>query len=398
MREVEIAGVGMTNFGKLEAGSLKTLASSAVREALDDAGLTPASVAAVFFGNAVAGLITGQEMIRGQVALRETGLLGLPIVNVENACASGSTAAHLACLAVASGWVDVALAVGAEQMTHPDRSRTFEAIASAIDLERKDELLASVYGEDDSPDGRQAPRSVFMDIYARETARYMQATGATELDFARVAVKNRGHGSLNPRAQYRNPVTEAEVLASRKISGALTLLMCCPTADGAAAVVFRAAGRGGGRATRVRVRSSVLLSGGDGGKSAVSRAAAQAYEAAGIGPQDLSVVELHDAAAPAELMLYEELSLCRTGDGPAFVSSGRSSLTGSLPVNTSGGLLSRGHPVGATGCAQLCELTYQLRGAAGDRQVANANVALAQNGGGYLSDGAAATTVTILSR
>ncbi|MFC9837898.1 thiolase family protein [Rhodococcus sp. NPDC127530] len=390
MSEVLITGAAMTPFGKSPERSLKEIAATAVSSALADTELSVEDVGMVFFANAAAGVITGQEMIRGQVALRETGLLGIPMVNVENACASGSSAFHLACMAVASGRCDHALVVGAEKLAHKDRRRPFEALLTGVDLERREDLDRFVYNGADPGSG-----SLFMDIYARLAGQYMDLSGATARDFAKIVVKNHHHGSLNPHAQYRNEVTVDEVLGSRAISGPLTLLMCSPIGDGAAALVVSAADKAahGG----VRVRATALVTGRDSGEAAVVRAARAAYEEAGVGPEDLDVVEVHDAAAPAELQIYEELGLCGHGEGPALLASGATALGGRVPVNPSGGLLSKGHPVGATGCAQLVELVDQLRGRAGKRQVGGARLALAENAGGFLSTDQAVATVTILS-
>jgi acetyl-CoA acetyltransferase len=384
----------MTRFQRSAELSIKALAAEATKAAIADADLATDAVQAVFFANAMAGLVTGQEMIRGQAALRETGLLGLPIFNVENACASGSTATHLANLAVASGWVDVALAVGVERMSHLDPTVTARALGAGIDVERASEFNALIYG--DSGLAATDSNSPFMDLYASLTRAYMQRSGATVLDFAEVAAKNRRNASDNPCARFRDAITVSEVLESRSISPPLTLLMCSPIADGAAAIVFAASRDRAPSARRVFVRASTVRSGGDGGRDAVALAAKDSYEQAALGAADLDVIELHDAAAPAELMLYEELGLCGPDDGPDFLRSGKSARGGSQPVNPSGGLLSRGHPVGATGCAQLVELTLQLRGCAAGRQVAGARAGLAQNGGGFLSEGAATSTVTIL--
>ncbi|AEA23570.1 thiolase family protein [Pseudonocardia benzenivorans] len=407
MTEVDIVGTAMTRFGKFPDSTVRSLAEEAVADALADAGLTAADVGMVFFSNAVAGIITGQEMIRGQVALRHTGLLGVPMVNVENACASASTAFHLAVGAVASGSVDVALAVGAEKMTHEDKARSFAAIGTAVDLLQLDDLKRWTRGgsagsplpEEAEDDG--AKRSFFMDVYAANTRAYMRATGATAEDFAEVAVKSHEHAALNPKAQYRSPVTAEEVLAARVVSDPLTLLMCSPIGDGAAAVVVCSAERARRLGVRpVRVRSCELVSGTDRSADepgAVERAAARAYDRAGVGPQDLDVVELHDAAAPAELITYEELGLCGPGEGAALLRSGETRLGGRRVVNPSGGLLSKGHPIGATGAAQLVELADQLRDRCGQRQVPGARVALAENGGGFLGADAAAMVVTVLS-
>jgi acetyl-CoA acyltransferase len=414
MADVRIAGAAMTQFGKFPDSTIRSLAEEAVAGALRDAGIGPEAVEMVFFSNATAGVLTGQEMIRGQVALRHTGLLGIPIVNVENACASASTAFHLACMAVRSGAVDVALAVGSEKLTHEDKAKSFAAIGTAVDMLQLRELREQVRApqpvaagatagspgvvQDGAGDGN---RSFFMDIYAAMTRAYMERSGASVRDLAEVAVKSHRNAALNPKAQFRTEVSVDEVLASREISPPLTLLMCSPIGDGAAAVVVCSeeyARRHGG--APVRVRACTLVSGRDrmpGEPGAVERAAAGAYAEAGLGPGDLNVVEVHDAAAPAELMCYEELGLCGPGEGPRLLASGDTGLRGRLPVNPSGGLLSKGHPIGATGCGQLVELVDQLRGRCGPRQVEGAQVALAENGGGFLGTDAAAMVVTILS-
>jgi acetyl-CoA acyltransferase len=247
-----------------------------------------------------------------------------------------------------------------------------------------------------------ASASFFMDIYAANSRAYMQSSGATREDFATVAVKSHRHAALNPKAQYRKEVTVEEVLASREIAYPLTLLMCSPIGDGAAAIVVCSeefARRLNGQA--VRILSTALVSGRDrvdGEPSAAQRAAKRAYEEASVGPEDVDVIELHDAAAPAELMTYEELNLCAPGEGPRLLRSGETWLGGRRPVNPSGGLLSKGHPIGATGCGQLVELVDQLRGRCGGRQVEGARIALAENGGGFLGRDAAAMVVTILGK
>jgi acetyl-CoA acyltransferase len=423
MREVFVAGTGMTAFGKFMDSTVRSLAEEAVAEALRDAQATPGDIEMAFFSNATAGILTGQEMIRGQVALRNTGILGVPIVNVENACASASSAFFLAHMAVASGAVDIALAIGSEKLTHPDKMRSFAAIGTAVDLDNvvgaRDALTRTLLGMGTAgPDaGSPLPvgaellaekkkdgggKSPFMDVYAGMTRHYMEQSGATAEDFARIAVKNQANGKLNPKAQYGGDITVEEVLASRQISGPLTLLMCSPIGDGAAAIVLcseDAARRLG--ADTVRVRSTTLVSGrdrGPGDAGAVERAVAKAYDASGVGPEELDVIEVHDAAAPAELMIYEELGLCGPGEGPKLLASGETALGGRVPVNPSGGLLAKGHPIGATGCAQLVELADQLRGRCGARQVEGASVALAENGGGFLGSDPAAIVITVLSR
>jgi acetyl-CoA acyltransferase len=407
MTRVQIIGAAMTRFGKFPDSTIRTLAEEAVSGALDDAGIVAADVEMVFFANAAAGILTGQEMVRGQSALRHTGLLGLPIVNVENACASASTAFHLAVKAVASGSVEIALAVGAEKLTHEDKAKSLGAIGTAVDLFELDALkqwtrrTGTVQSGEPLREESQGGRSFFMDIYAANARAYMERTGATREDFAQVAVNRHAHAALNPKAQYRRQVSAEEVLGGRLIADPLTLLMCSPIGDGAAAVVVCSDERAKqmADAVPVAVRACVLTSGTDqraGELPSVTRAARAAYEQASIGPADVDVVELHDAAAPAELVTYEEIGLCAPGDGPRLLRSGATRLGGSCVVNPSGGLLSKGHPIGATGCGQLVELADQLRGRCGARQVEGARIAFAENAGGFLSTDNAAMVTTIL--
>jgi len=386
MADVVLIGTGITRFGKALATPLRALVRESVEEALADAGIGGGDVQAAYCGNAIAGLITGQEMVRGQVALRSMGIEGIPVVNVENACATGSTALHLACTAVASGQYDLVLALGAEKMTHEDRRRPVLAVASALDVEDAVDL--------DSP-------SPFMDIYAAKVRDYLAHSEATVEDLAGVVVKAQRLGALNPKAQYGGEVTVQQVLADPVISDPLTRLMCSPIGDGAAAVVVASAERARtlGVSRPVRVLASVLQSGSTpgSGEPAAVRAARLAYERAAIGPQDLDVVELHDAAASSELTRYESLQLCGPGEGARLLRDGVTDLGGALPVNTGGGLLARGHPIGATGCAQVVELCDQLRGRSGARQVAGARIALADNGGGWVGGDSAAECVHVLA-
>lgn len=398
MREVYVAGAAMTRFAKQPVETVRTLTEAAVAEALADAAIPSSGVETTFFGNAISGLVTGQEMVRGQSALRNTGVLGGPVVNVENACSSSSSAFHLAWLAVASGQVDVALAVGSEKMTEPTGLRAMSALESAVDLEEVPAIKARL-GHAEEGAGE---RSFFMDLYAGTARAYLERTGARAADFAQVSVKNHFHSSLNPHAQFRKTTTVEEVLASRTIVDPLTLLMCSAIGDGAAAVVLCAGERLATDRRPVKILASVMTSGyarpeTEHADTAVVRAARRAYEAAAVGPEDLDLVELHDAAAPAELVLYEELGLCPIGEGAALLASGETTLGGRVPVNTSGGLLGKGHPVGATGCAQITELVDQMWGRAGDRQVPGVRIALAENGGGYIGSDSAAAVVTILS-
>ncbi|MFN0092769.1 MAG: thiolase family protein [Acidimicrobiales bacterium] len=391
MREVLVAGAAMTPFGKFLERNIRSLVTEATGGALADAGLAPSEVGFVVFGNAAAGVLTGQEMIRAQVALADSGLAGLPMVNVENACASASSAFNLAWMAVASGQAEVALAIGAEKMTHTDKNRANVALARAVDVEQ----LVADLGEEVLEQGAGA---LFMEIYAKAAEGYMAKAGCGPEAFAAAAAVSHFHGSLNPKAQYRTPRTMEEVLASRPIAGPLTLLMCSPIGDGSAALVLTSdeyAARHG--LSGPKVRGTAIRSGTFGEhNTVVERCAEAAFQMAGVGPADIDVIELHDAAAPAQLQILEELGVAGPGEAVKLVMDGDTRLGGSIPVNPSGGLIAKGHPVGATGCAQLVELVDQLRGRAGDRQVPGARWALAENAGGDLGAGPAACVVTIL--
>jgi acetyl-CoA acyltransferase len=404
-----LLGAAMNQFGKLPARTVASMARSVAGEALTMAGLAAAKVETVFFANAVGGLLTGQEMIRGQAALRGLNVFNGPLFNVENACASGSSAFALAVAAVNSGSARVALAVGAEKLTSEDRGLVTAAIGSAVDLDESMAIAdwaASVLCRDGLGDGPVPVRSMFMDLYGARGLLYAERSGATAEDFARVVVKSRHNAALNPYAQFRRPTTIEEVLDARVIVPGLTLPMCSPTGDGAAAVVVVApevADELGAENRAVSVLAAEVATGfadpamtAERGSS-VYRASNSAYERAGIGPEDFDVIELHDAAAPAELMAYEELRLCAAGDGPALLRSGATEIGGGCPVNVSGGLLSRGHPIGATGLAQIVEIYLQLTGGAGDRQVYPARFGLTENSGGWIGGDAATTVVTVLS-
>ncbi len=405
MRDVAIVGAGMTRFGKFLERSMKDLARDAVHDALKGAGIEQQALQAAVVGNAMAGLVTGQECIRGQVVLRDMGIGGIPVVNTENACASSATAFHLAWLYVASGMYDVVLALGMEKLYHEDKSRSFQAIGSAVDVEFMQQIIAAMKSQPKAPADKPGEpgksRSMFMDFYAMFARAHMEKYGTTKEQYAKIAVKNHYNGSLNPHAQYQHACTLEEVLASPVVAEPLTRLMCSPIGDGAAAVILTAADHAARYTSKpVQVRASVLVSGEDPEPEKpgiTTRAARKAYAMAGVGPQDVNVAEVHDASAPAELVIYEELGFCAPGDGGKLIDDGVTTLKGRLPVNTSGGLLSKGHPVGATGVAQICEVFWQLRGEAGKRQVANAKVGLTENGGGMVRNEAAALSVHILS-
>ncbi len=385
MRDVYVAGIAMTRFAKQPDRTLKDLTAEAVTGALKDAGRTAHDVQAAFVGNAVAGTITGQEMVLGQVVLRPLGVGEISIINVENACASASTAFHLGWQAVASGVHDIVLAVAVEKMTHADKARSFAAIGGSVDMET-------------IPVDLPAGRSFLMDLYAASALSYMERSGATAEDLARVVVKNHHNGALNPFAQYGGELTIQDVLDAREIVHPFTLPMCSPISDGAAAALLVSADFFPDGMPPVTVLASTVRSApADGSRSVTSLAGAAAYEVSGLGPDEMDCVEVHDAAASAELVLLEQLGMAPDG-GPALIRSGETNLDGRLPVNTSGGLLARGHPIGATGLAQLVETVLQLRGAAGGRQVPDVRFGLSQNSGAWHGTDNLVSVVHILGR
>ncbi|GJD51716.1 hypothetical protein OPKNFCMD_4471 [Methylobacterium crusticola] len=409
MTILHVAGVGMTPFGRHSGETVRSLASAAALEAMQDAGCGPAMVDAVFFGNAGQGAMEGQHSIRGELALRDIPFRPVPIINAENACASASTAFYLAVAHVRAGLADVALAVGAEKMTGPDKARSaaiFQGSWDVHDVPRTTAtLLALGEGVETPPEHRDTgPHSVFMDVYQGFTKFHMREFGTTVTQLATVSSKNHVHSVHNPRSHYRQAFSVDEVLAARMIAWPLTLPMCSPVSDGAAAAIICSeaalAKLSGGRA--VQVRASVLAAGGrrrpeDYTLDSAHVLARKAYEEAAIGPGDVSLAEVHDATAFGEIQQAENLMLCGFGEGGPLAESGATRIGGRIPLNPSGGLESKGHPVGATGLGQIYELVLQLRGEAGRRQVEGARVGVAENGGGVMGVEAAATAITILS-
>ena len=402
MQKVRVVGAGMTRFGKFLDRGLRDLAEEAVRNAVEDACIDIKEINAAYVSNSVAGLITGQETIRGQVVLRKTGLMGIPIVNLENACASASTAFHLGWMSVASGMYDCVLALGVEKLSDPDKAKSLRAFNAAVDVSELAEIEKRL-GR--SGEGAK-DRSLFMDLYISmlsSGASSSQETlgGITREQMALVSVKNHYHGSLNPYAQYREEVTIEQVLQSKPVVGPLTVLMCSPLGDGAAATLIVSEEFARNKGLKgPRVDASVLVSGRGDNRSmepSTKRAATKAYEMAGIGPEDVDLAEVHDAVAPAEISIYEDLGFSSPGEGSKLIEDRVTWLGGRLPVNTSGGLLARGHPIGATGLGQIVEIVWQLQGKGGNRQVENCKVGLTQNGGGHIGFDAAAMAVHIFS-
>jgi len=415
MRDVFVAGVGMTRFAKYLDRSIKYLTNAALTHTLMNAGLKKDDIEAVWFSNSGWGYHSGQHSIRGQVALRESGVEGISITNVENACAGGSTAFHEAWLGVASGLYDCVLAIGAEKMYSQDKEKMFQGFMSGIDVEnarehfsalRKmlDGLELDIPGEEDGV-GSGRERSAFMDVYSAFARWHMANHGSTPHQLAVIAAKSHFNSSMNPYAQYQKQMSVEEILAARPVSWPLTVPMCAPVGDGAAAALLCS-----GRILEklkdvkpVKVRASILGSGtnrdvSEEEKDIAVRLSRQAYEQAGIGAEDIDIAEVHDATAFGELHQAEALGFCSAGEGGALAESGATSLGGKIPINTSGGLISRGHPVGATGLAQIHELVTQLRHEAGKRQVEGCRIALAENGGGNLGFEEAAMGIHILER
>lgn len=412
MEDVYIIGVGMTRFGRHLDQSIKELTATAVTEALDDAGCEAAQVDAAFFGNTVQGFMEGQVYIRGEIALIPLGFGGIPIQNVENACATASSAFHLAVNNILAGQSDVVLAVGAEKMFSTDKEKMFSAFDSGWDIETADEnaqrLIALGHGID-VPEGSvsKRPYSLFMDVYAGLGRQIMRRHGISQRQIAAVASKNHNHSVHNEKSQYRKPMSIDEVLAAPPITYPFTVPMCSPISDGAAALVLcnaeglKKLGYSKGRA--VRVLASVMMSARPRGAEDLDQhvtrlASRKAYDKAGLGPDDIDVAEVHDATAVGELIQMENLELCQPGESGAASERGDTSIGGRIPINPSGGLESRGHPVGATGIAQIFELVQQLRGECRERQVAGARIALQENGGGLWGYEEAAAHIGIFER
>lgn len=412
MENIYVIGVGMTRFAKYPDRSIKDLAAEALELSLKDAGVGIDAIQAAWFANSAWGYFSEQHCIRGQVALNPAGLKAIPITNVENACAGGANAFHCAWMAVASGAYDCTLAIGAEKLFDEDRLKTFKAFWIGLDQECMDEqfgLWRKLLEEldvakqgDDAGSGAGDRRSVFMDVYAGMASWHMTNFGTTQKQLAVIASKNHYHGSLNPLAQYQKEFSVEEVLNDVPVVYPLTRSMCAPIGDGAASAILCSAGMLDRLQSQgpVKVLGSVLVTGDPdrdlSEPSIGERASSIAYEQAGLGPEDIDLAEVHDATAFGELIQTEDLGFCPKGEGGLFAESGTSRIGGKLPVNTSGGLESRGHPIGASGLAQIHEIVAQLRHQAGPRQVAGARIGLAENGGGNIGYEEAALCVHLL--
>ena len=408
--KVYIIGVGSTALGRFPQKSVKDLTREAVTLALSDAGASMTDIEAAWFSNTRQGMMENQNTIRGQCALRAAGFETIPIVNVENACCSSSTGLNQAFASIKAGLVEVALVVGTEKMFYPEKKDLmFQAFLGGWDVHDQERSKKVLLGLGDGlrlpPEAKvdTGQHSVFMDIYAALARQHMRLNGTTPRQIAAAAAKSHHHATMNPLAQYQVDMSIDEVLADKLIAWPLTRAMCAPISDGAAALVVCAedALNRFDRKRAVEVRGSALVSGSNRAHDDLSRhlgkvAADRAYKQAGIGPDEIDVAEVHDASAYAEILQTENLGLCAPGEGGPTAERGDTRLGGRIPVNTSGGLVSKGHPIGATGAIQLHELVLQLRGEAGKRQVDGARFAAAENGGGFYGVEEAATVVTIL--
>lgn len=418
MTNVYVVGAAMTPLGKHIDRSIKQLTAAAVNAALADAGCERRAIEAAWFSNTRQGIFEWQHGIRGQCALRAMGFEQIPIINTDNACASSSTGLNMAFAHIRAGLCEVALVVGAEKMNYPDkRDLMFRAFVGSIDRDLGEEQLrVAMRASEGLPipveagaSAASGERSFFMDVYSAAARAHMLRFGTTQRQMAAVAAKNHTNAQWNELSQYRTPMTIEEVLADKPIVWPFTRAMCAPMSDGAAALVVcghsalpRFANLGTNARRAVRVIASQLASGvkrrPDDDEHHIGRIAAKkAFEQAGLDPRDLSVVEAHDATAFSEIRQIENLGLCEIGAGGYVGERGDTALGGRTPVNTSGGLLAKGHPIAATGAIQIVELVTQLRGEAGRRQVPNARLAAAENGGGFYDGEEAVTAVTILA-
>ncbi|MFM2409806.1 MAG: hypothetical protein RL481_634 [Pseudomonadota bacterium] len=412
MSDIYIAGISMTVFGRHFERSLDDLAGEALDGALKDAGCSKEDIGTAFYAGITNGPLQGQFAIPGQVVLGKLGIEGIPIYNIDNGCAAGSSAFALAVQSLKAGVTDVALAIGAEKMNVEDKLSVLKLMEAGWDVSRADENYARLVKLGEGvvpPEGSESdkPFSRFMSIYAALCRNHMAKWGTTQRQIAAVSAKNHQHSVHNPWSQFRKSFTIDEVLGSPPISYPLTLPMCAPVTDGsAAAIICTEEGLkriGADRSRCIKVAASVV-------RSASSRsidqhelnlarlAANQAYEIAGLGPSDMHVAEVHDAAAMGEIIQVENLGFVEMGQGGPAAERGDFTIGGRIPVNPSGGLESKGHPLGATGIGQLYELVTQLRGEAGPRQVEGARHAIQENGGGNIGVEEAAVAIHILTK
>jgi len=412
--DVYIIGVGMIKFGKFLDRSIKDMTGQALDDVLKDCNLTRDDIQAAWFSNTGWGIYSFQHAIRGQVAMTANGLQGIPVTNVENACASASTALHGAWTAIKAGLYDCALAIGVEKQYHEDRAMVMSSFMAGTDVEEMTQHASELREQEQkrreqetkskgpkAQDEKEGGHSAFMDFYAAGARAHMQRYGSTQQQLAAIAAKNHNNSTMNSLAQYTFPQTVEQVLNDRIVAYPLTRAMCAPIGDGAAAAIVCSEEFLKEHPTKraIKVRASILQGGSRTGPADVGeRAGKQAFETAGLEPEDIDVMEVHDATAFGELAVMEALGFCPRGEGGIMAERGDTALDGKIPVNPSGGLISRGHPIGASGLAQIYELVTQLRGEAGKRQVKNHRIAMTENGGGTVGAGEAAMTIHIMEK
>ncbi|MHA2129985.1 MAG: thiolase family protein [Promethearchaeota archaeon] len=416
--DIYIVGIGMPKFGKFLDKSIKDLSGIALSRALEDSGLGVSEIECAWFSNSTWGVFSFQHMIRGEVALFPHGIEKIPFFNVENACAGASTALHGAWMAIKAGLYDCTLALGAEKMFSEDRALSMRAFTGATDMEVSAKTIAYLKKlaeekkkkdaeQGKKPESKKGGHSAFMDFYAAGARNHMKKYGMTQRHLAIIAAKNHNNSTMNPLAQYTFPQTVEQVMNDYEVAFPLTRAMCAPIGDGAAAAIVCSESflnkHPELKERAVLIRASILRSGSLKDDDMEKRTMAAAWKMANRGRpnneislKDIEVAELHDATAFGELDLMERVGICPRGEGGPFVETGATELTGEIPINPSGGLLARGHPIGASGLAQIHELVTQLRGEAGKRQVKNHTYALAENGGGSLGRGSAAQCIHIL--
>ena len=412
MSTIYIAGIALTVFGRHLERSLQDLAGEALQGALKDAGCTVQDVGAAYYAGITNGPLQGQFAIPGQVVLSKIGIEGIPIFNIDNGCAAGSSAVHLAIQGLRAGATDVALAIGCEKMNIADKLKALTVMEAGWDVSRAEqnyEMLIKMGEGVEVPPGSESdkPYSKFMSIYAAMCRYHMKTFGTTQRQIAAVAAKNHGHSVHNPLSQFRKAFSIEQILAAPPITYPLTLPMCAPLSDGSAAAILCTEDGlkriGADKSRCIKVAASVIRSFSnrryDQPELHLARLAAdQAYEIAGLGPKDMHVAEVHDAAAMGEIIQSENLGFVPLGEGGPAAERGDFALGGRLPINPSGGLESKGHPLGATGIGQLFELVTQLRGEAGARQVPGASNAIQENGGGMVGVEEAAVAIHILTK
>lgn len=380
MRSVAIAGAGKTAFGAFPERDLRSLAVEAIEKALADAVVTPSRVQAFYLGNFAGPSFVGQNHLAPYIGA-QAGLHGIPSTRFEAACASGGSAFSHAWQSVAAGIYDCVVVAGVEKMTSQTTPRVTEILAGAGDMA-----------------GEGLAGATFPALFAMIARRHMHQYGTTREQLAAVSVKNHANGARNPLAHMKKVITMEQALAGKPIADPLTVFDCSLISDGAAALVLMPAEEAGARSIPIaavaQTSDVVPLDAKDDITyfRAVQRAATAAYDQAGLGPHDIDVAEVHDCFTIAEIIATEDLGFVPKGEGGVFAAAGHSKLTGCLPINASGGLKAKGHPVGATGVGQICDLAQQLRGEAGDLQAADARFGLAQNLGGS----GATCVVTIL--